>query len=164
MTTVILAGTEPLMPMIDVYATTGTFADTHALAQDIAAAVMRWEQVPPISTFLDNTAAFIHEMRADCISNAAGNSNYARVQVLTPIGVLDRDKQLGVVRELTDIVASAAGDPTLANRTWVLISESPDGGWGINGHANTGADIVTLARTELAAIAAAKVGSELGDA
>jgi len=76
------------------------------------------------------------------------------VQVLTPVGVLDRDKQLGVVRELTDIVAAAAGDPTLTSRTWVLISESPDGGWGINGHANTAADIGAAARA--AAIAAAK--------
>ncbi len=39
------------------------------------------------------------------------------VQVLTPVGVLDRDKQLGVVRDLTDIVAAAAGDPTLTERT-----------------------------------------------
>jgi phenylpyruvate tautomerase PptA (4-oxalocrotonate tautomerase family) len=72
------------------------------------------------------------------------------VQVLTPVGVLDRDKQLGVVRELTDIVPAAAGDPTLAERTWVLITESPEGGWGINGDANTGADITALARRELA--------------
>ena len=36
-----------------------------------------------------------------------------------PVGTLDRDKQLGVVRELTDIVAAAAGDPTLTDRTWV---------------------------------------------
>jgi hypothetical protein len=28
-------------------------------------------------------------------------------------GVLDREKQLGVVAELTDIVAAAAGDPSL---------------------------------------------------
>ena len=72
------------------------------------------------------------------------------MQVLTPVGVLDRDKQLGVVRELTDIVAAASGDPSAASRTWVLITESPEGGWGINGHANTGADIATLARSELA--------------
>jgi phenylpyruvate tautomerase PptA (4-oxalocrotonate tautomerase family) len=71
------------------------------------------------------------------------------VQVLTPVNVLDRDKQLGVVRELTDIVAAAAGDPTLADRTWVLITESPEGGWGINGHANTSDDIVAAARREL---------------
>src|SRR5439155_10666822 len=130
------------MPMIDVYAAKGTFADKHTLAQNLAQAVMRWEQVPEISLFSDNTAAFIHDLPADAISNAAGDSNYVRVQVLTPINVLDRDKQLGVVKELTKIVVAAAGDPTLADRTWVLITESPEGGWGIDGHANTGADIV----------------------
>ena len=89
-------------------------------------------------------------MAPGSLSNVAGNSNYVRVQVLTPAGVLDRDKQLGVVRELTKIVAAQARDATLAERTWVLITESPDGGWGINGHANTGADIVDAARRELA--------------
>ena len=84
------------------------------------------------------------------LANVTGDSNYVRVQVLTPAGVLDRDKQLGVVKELTEIVAAAGGDPTLTQRTWVLITESPEGGWGINGHANTGADIAAAARAELA--------------
>ena len=137
------------MLMIDVYATAGVFTDRHTLAQDLAKAVMRWEQVPEIPLFKDNTAAFIHDLPADAISNAAGDSNYVRVQVLTPINVLDRDKQLGVVKELTEIVVAAAGDPTLADRTWVLITESPEGGWGIDGHANTGADIVAAARAAL---------------
>ena len=148
------------MPMIDVYAVAGTFSKKHELAKDLAAAVMRWEQVPAISLFQNNTAAFIHDLPADSLSNVSGDSNYVRVQVLTPVGVLDRDKQLGVVRELTDIVAAAAGDPTLTERTWVLISESPEGGWGINGHANTGADIATAARAELKTIAAKKAASE----
>ena len=78
------------------------------------------------------------------------------MQVLTPVGVLDRDKQLGVVRDLTDIVAAAASDPTLTERTWVLITESPEGGWGVRGHANTGADIAAAARAELTALAAKK--------
>ena len=138
------------MPMIDVYATQGTFSDKHTLAKDLASAVMRWEKVPNIAMFRNNTAAFIHDLPAEAVSNVAGDSNYVRVQVLTPIGVLDRDKQLGVVRELTDIVAAAAGDPALTERTWVLITESPEGGWGISGHANTGADIVAAARRELA--------------
>ena len=73
-----------------------------------------------------------------------------RVQVLTPVGVLDREKQLGVVRELTDIVAAAAKDASVSNRTWVLITESPEGGWGINGHANMSADIIAAAHLELA--------------
>jgi phenylpyruvate tautomerase PptA (4-oxalocrotonate tautomerase family) len=139
------------MPMIDVYAAEGTFADKHTLAQDLATAVMRWEQVPDLALFRDNTAAFVHDRPADSISNVAGESNYVRVQVLTPAGVLDRDKQLGVVQELTEIVARAAADPSLASRTWVLLTESPEGGWGVAGHANTGADLAEAARAEMAA-------------
>ncbi|MEA2632352.1 MAG: hypothetical protein QOE66_2571 [Chloroflexota bacterium] len=138
------------MPMIDVYATTGTFKDRKALARDLAAAVMRWEGVPEIALFKENTAAFIHDLPADAISNVAGDSDYVRVQILTPIGVLDRDKQLGVVKELTEIVVAAAGDPTLTERTWVLIAESPEGGWGIDGHAYTNAEIAQAARRALA--------------
>ena len=137
------------MPMIDVYAAEGTFTDKHALAQNLAQAVMRWEQVPEIPLFSDNTAAFIHDLPAVAIANAAGASNYIRIQVLTPVNVLDRDKQLGVVKELTEIVATAAGDPSYTQRTWVLITESPEGGWGIDGHANTNADIAAAARAAL---------------
>ena len=139
------------MPMIDVYAAAGTFQDKHTLAKDLAAAVMRWEQVPEISLFQKNTAAFIHDLPAESLANVAGDREYVRVQVLTPVGVLDRAKQLGVVEELTSIVAAAAGDPTLSERTWVLLTESPEGGWGLAGHANTGADIAAAARAELAA-------------
>jgi phenylpyruvate tautomerase PptA (4-oxalocrotonate tautomerase family) len=146
------------MPMIDVYAADGTFADKHALAQRLAAAVMRWEAVPELRLFKDNTAAFIHELPPEAISNVSGDGNYVRVQVLTPVGVLDRAKQLGVVEELTAIVADAAGDPSLTARTWVLLTESPEGGWGLAGHANAGADIAQAARAEIAAGAAADAG------
>jgi phenylpyruvate tautomerase PptA (4-oxalocrotonate tautomerase family) len=78
-----------------------------------------------------------------------GDTNYVRIQVLTPAGVLDRDKKLGVTKEMTEIVAAAAGDPTLSSRTWVLITESPDGGWGIDGHAYTGVEIAEAARKEM---------------
>ncbi|MGA8234248.1 MAG: hypothetical protein WB795_22420 [Candidatus Acidiferrales bacterium] len=135
--------------MIDVYAVGDTFSDKHKLAQDLAKAVKKWENVPPINLFKKNTAAFIHDLPGEAISNAAGDSNYVRVQVLTPVNVLSREKQLGVVRELTDIIAAAADDQALKERTWVLITESPEGGWGINGHANTGADIAAAARAEL---------------
>ena len=136
--------------MIDVYASKATFADPHHLARDLATAVMRWEQVPDIALSRKNTAAFVHQMGPATISNVDGESNYTRVEVLTPIGVLDREKQLGVVKELTEIVAAAAEDPSVSQRTWVLITDSPEGGWGIGGHANTEADIADAARRELA--------------
>jgi phenylpyruvate tautomerase PptA (4-oxalocrotonate tautomerase family) len=138
--------------MIDVYATAGTFADPHALAARLAATVMSVEQVPDIPMFRSNTAAFIHDLPATSISNVDGASDYVRVQVLTNQGALDRDKQLVVVRQLTDAVADAAGDPSLVDRTWVLLTEAPDGGWGLHGHASTNADLVAAARAEIASL------------
>jgi phenylpyruvate tautomerase PptA (4-oxalocrotonate tautomerase family) len=138
------------MPMIDIYAAAGTFADPHQLAADAARTVMRVEQVPDIPMFRQNTAGFVHELPAGCLSNVDGDSSYVRVQVLTNAGALDRDKQLSVVRELTDLVATAAADPGLAARTWVLLTEAPDGGWGLHGHANTNAELVTAARDQIA--------------
>src|SRR2546428_13825189 len=128
------------MPMIDVYAAEGTFGDKHALAQDLAAAVMKWEQVPNLALFRNNTAAFIHELPADSLSNVVGDSNYVRVQVLTPGGVLDRTKHLGAARELTNIGAAAASDPTLTPRTRGLLTESPEGARGVKGTARRRAD------------------------
>src|SRR3984957_11712545 len=141
------------MPMIDAYAAVGTFADPHKLAVDLATAVMTIEQVPNIPMFRKNTAAFVHELPPDSLSNVDGDSNYVRVQVLTNSGALDRDKQLAVVRQLTDIVAAAAGDQTLTGRTWVLLTEAPEGGWGLSGHANTNAELVTAPRAQLADLA-----------
>ena len=149
------------MPMIDVYAATGTFTDTKQLAQELAATLKTIERVPDIPLFRQNTAAFIHHLPEDRLSNVDGDSNYVRVQVLTNAGALDRDKQLAVVRQLTDIIANAAGDPSLEQRTWVLLTEAPEGGWGLAGHANTNAELVTAARTQLAEIAA---GSRTADA
>ena len=56
------------MPMIDVYAAKGTFSDKHKLAQDLAKAVMKWEQVPDLDLFKKNTASFIHDLDPDSIS------------------------------------------------------------------------------------------------
>jgi phenylpyruvate tautomerase PptA (4-oxalocrotonate tautomerase family) len=136
--------------MIDAYASAGTFADKHQLAVDLASTLMRIEQVPDIPMFRQNTAAFVHELPAGSLSNVDGDSGYVRVQVLTNAGALDRDKQLQVVRQFTDIIAAAAADPALVDRTWVLITEAPDGGWGLGGHAHTNAELIAAARAQIA--------------
>jgi phenylpyruvate tautomerase PptA (4-oxalocrotonate tautomerase family) len=142
------------MPMIDVYATDGTFADPGSLAQRLAATLMRIEQVPELPMFRRNTAAFMHPLSGDSISNVEGESDYVRVQVLTNSGALDRDKQLAVVEQFTDIIADAASRPDLKERTWVLLTEAPDGGWGLWGHAHTNAELVAAARAEAAKLSA----------
>ena len=140
------------MPMIDIYAPTGTFPDPHALASGAAATVMRVEAVPEIPMFRENTAAFVHELPAAAVSDVTGASSHVRVQVLTNAGALDRDKQLAVVEQLTALVAEAAGDPALARRTWVLLTEAAPGGWGLWGHAHTNEELVTAARAEIASL------------
>jgi phenylpyruvate tautomerase PptA (4-oxalocrotonate tautomerase family) len=138
------------MPMIDVYATVGTFTDKHQLAADLAATLRAIEEVPDIPMFRQNTSGFVHELPEGDLSNVDGESNYVRVQVLTNAGALDRDKQLAVVSQFTDLVAKAAGDPSLSKRTWVLLTEAVDGGWGLWGHAHTNAELVQAARDQIA--------------
>ena len=144
------------MPMIDVYATSGTFKDPKALARDLAEALMKIEQVPNIPMFRKNTAAFVHDLPNGALSNVDGDENYVRVQVLTNAGALNRDKQLAVVRQFTDMIATAADDPSLQGRTWVLLTEAVEGGWGLAGHANTNSELVDAARAQIAELQRAK--------
>jgi phenylpyruvate tautomerase PptA (4-oxalocrotonate tautomerase family) len=144
------------MPMIDVYATSGTFTDPKTLAKDLAGTLMKIEQVPDIPMFRQNTAAFVHDLPNGALSNVDGDGNYVRVQVLTNAGALNREKQLSVVREFTELVAAAAGDPSLMARTWVLLTEAIEGGWGLAGHANTNAELVDAARAQIAELQRAK--------
>jgi phenylpyruvate tautomerase PptA (4-oxalocrotonate tautomerase family) len=139
------------MPMIDIYAVDGTFADPHRLAREAAAIVMAVEGVPDIALFRKNTACIVHPLPAQTFANVDGDSTYVRVQVLTNTGALDRVKQLALVERLTDLVVQSANDPELRARTWVLLTEAVEGGWGLAGHAHTNAELVDAARAALAA-------------
>ena len=138
------------MPMIDIYATVGTFADAHKLAAEAAAVVKGVENVPDIPMFRQNTAAFVHEMATEAIANVDGDGAYVRVQVLTNAGGLSREKQIAVVARLTELIAEEAGNPPPPERIWVLLTEAIAGGWGLWGHAHTNADLVAAARSRLA--------------
>ena len=137
------------MPMIDLYAPLGTFADVHDVAARAANIVKTVEQVPDIPMFRSNTAAFVHELPTTAISDAAGAGDHVRVQVLTNADALDRDKQLAVVAELTDLVVEASEGRISAERVWVLLTEATPGGWGLWGHAHTNEEIVDAARAEI---------------
>ena len=118
-------------------------ADRWAVVQGMAALAGHAEVVARVS-------AFIHELQPSHLANVDGDGSYVRVQVLTNADALDRDKQLAVVARFTAIVATAAGDPTLAERTWVLLTQAPDGGWGLAGHAHTNQELIAAARAQLA--------------
>ena len=138
------------MPMIDVYAAADLFpaGSDRQLAEELCLAILRAEGVATPGPFhLNNTAAFIHRMDPATVHTAAsGSPRTVRVQVVTPPGALSRAAQKQLVKEATEIVAKIGGDPTLTARTWVLLTEAAEGGWGLSGTA--------FGREEFAALAA----------
>ena len=138
------------MPMIDVYAPADIFpADAdEQLGTELTHAVLRAEGVAQPGAFhLDNTAAFVHRLPASAISTASTpHARTVRVQIVTPPGALNRDGQRQITREATEIIAKTAGDPDLVGRTWVILTEAAEGGWGIAGTAFGNEEFTALAR------------------
>jgi phenylpyruvate tautomerase PptA (4-oxalocrotonate tautomerase family) len=138
------------MPMIDLYCPNDLFpvgADRQ-LAAELTAALLRAEGVQtPAAVQLNNTAAYIHRMDPKAVHTAATDTaRTVRLQVITPPGALNRAGQKGFVAEATAIVAKIAGDPAQAARTWVLLTEAAEGGWGIAGTAFGREEFAALAK------------------
>jgi phenylpyruvate tautomerase PptA (4-oxalocrotonate tautomerase family) len=138
------------MPMIDVYAAADLFpaGSDRQLGHELTMAVLRAEGVSAPGPFhLNNTAAYIHRMDPTAVHTAATEAaRTVRVQVITPPAALSRDGQKQLVKEITEVVSRISGDPTQAGRTWVLLTEAAEGGWGLSGTA--------FGREEFAALAA----------
>ena len=103
------------------------------------------EGAPLVSPYLESTGVFLHEP-ASVGTGAGADAALVRIHVTTPPGALDRQGQRDLVRAATDAVVAAVGDPAQAARTWVLLAEAAEGGWGISGFA--------LGREEFAALRA----------
>jgi phenylpyruvate tautomerase PptA (4-oxalocrotonate tautomerase family) len=148
------------MPMIDVYAPSDLFpaGAESELGNALTHAVLRAEGVATPGPFhLDNTAAFIHRLPASAISTASTPSaRTVRVQIITPPGALNRDGQRQLVREAAEIVARVSGDEGQAARTWVILTEAAEGGWGLNGTAFGREEFGALAARAAAAKEAAR--------
>jgi len=138
------------MPMIDVYAPADLFpADAdRPLGEALTLAVLRAEGVATPGPFhTHNTAAYIHRMPASTVQTAAtALARTVRIQVITPPSSLNREGQKQLVKEATEIVTQLSGDPSQATRTWVLLTEAAEGGWGLLGTA--------FGKEEFAALAA----------
>jgi len=138
--------------MIDVYAPDDLFpaGTDRQLAEELTSALLRAKGVTtPSAAHLANTAAYIHRLDPRAVHTAGTRAaRTVRIQVLTPPGALNRAGQKSLVAEATEIVARIAGNPTQGARTWVLLTEAAEGGWGIAGTA--------FGREEFAALAAKK--------
>ena len=139
------------MPMIDAYAPNDLLpaGSDRRIGEELTLAVLRAEGVSSPAPFhLANTAAYIHRMDPIAVQTAASaNARTIRVQIITPPGALTRNGQKQLVKDASSILAEICGDPSQVQRTWVLLTEAAEGGWGIAG--------VAYGREEFAALAAA---------
>jgi hypothetical protein len=150
------------MPMIDVGAPDDLFPDGAdcQLTEELNSASLRADgATTPSPAHLAKTAAYIHRWDPRAV-NAAGtrNARTVRFQVLTPPGALNRAGQKSFVAEATQIITEIAGDPTQGARTWVLLTEAAEGGWGIAGTAFGREEFAALASKSSATAATASPG------
>ena len=127
------------MPMIDVYAASDLFptGSERQLGEELTLALLRAEGVTsPGPLHLSNTGFYLHRMDASTVQTAANAiARTVRIQVITPPAVLPREDQKQLVKDATEIVTRISGDSGQAARTWVLLTEAAEGGWGIAGTA-----------------------------
>ena len=147
------------MPMIDVYAAADLFpaGTDRQLGEALTMAVLRAEGVATPGPFhTNNTAVYLHRMEATTVQTAAtALARTVRIQIITPPDSLKREGQKQIVKEATEIVTKLTGDPTQAGRTWVVLTEANEGGWGMFGTAFGQEEFAALA----AKASAAKSGS-----
>jgi phenylpyruvate tautomerase PptA (4-oxalocrotonate tautomerase family) len=135
------------MPMIDIDLPDGVIpaAAHHQLAYDLGLALLAAESLPAEGAMLDGIGLYIHVLPADTVNTlATPGAKNVRVRATTAAGRLTRQGQRQFVAEATRLVALAGDDPTLAARTWVLHTETAEGGWGMSGRAFSGEDFDAL--------------------
>jgi phenylpyruvate tautomerase PptA (4-oxalocrotonate tautomerase family) len=125
------------MPSIDVHVAAGLLdADSEQkLAEELGKAALRAEGLEPTEFLAGKSWVFFHHYPAADVLTGNGTpaGKVVRVQILTPHGRLGAPARAGLIREVTEIVARVVGDPAQAERTFVLLGETSEGGWGLAG-------------------------------
>ncbi len=128
--------------MIDVYVPDGTFAPARigdVLAQ-LTVCFLRWTDASDIPIARDNTSAFLHVLPPECVTAGGRAARAVRVDVRVPEVVLSTiERRRGFIADASEIVRSLSDSPV--ERVWVTISNTADGGWGIEGHGLTNAEL-----------------------
>jgi phenylpyruvate tautomerase PptA (4-oxalocrotonate tautomerase family) len=138
------------MPMIDVYIAEDLLSASanRTLGEQLTLTLLKAEGVANPSPFhLNNTGVYIHRLPASAVQTAASaQAKTVRVQIITPPGAISREGQRQLVREITELMNGISLDAQLGSKTWVILTEAAEGGWGMLGTA--------FGKEEFAALAA----------
>jgi phenylpyruvate tautomerase PptA (4-oxalocrotonate tautomerase family) len=130
--------------VIDVY------VPEHALTAESAAnvlkeltdALLKWTDASEVPIARDNTMAYLHAMPSAHVTAGGKPATFVRVEVKVPEVVLSTiERRRGFIADATAIVSALSLDGHVPERTWVTISNTVDGGWGLGGHGLTNAEL-----------------------
>lgn len=124
------------MPIIQLTLPTGVLDDItlRDLQKTLAATLLKWEGAPDTAFFRAQAWCLIDEVPAGRFLALEDDLPRFRVDVTVPEGAVSQRRKDGLVKEVTELLAAAAGLPGAeALRVWVLIHDQPEGTWGAGG-------------------------------
>jgi hypothetical protein len=133
--------------MIDVYVPEGTFPKKIGgeVLKRLTECLLRWTDASDIPIARDNAGAYLHILPSACVTAGGQPAIVVRVDVKVPEVVLSTiERRRGFIADATEIVSALSVDGHGPQRTWVTVSNTVDGGWGIGGHGLTNAELDDL--------------------
>jgi hypothetical protein len=130
--------------MIDVYAPAGTFPNERLgeVLKELTDSFLRWTDASDIPIARDNAGAFLHILPPECVTAGGRPASAVRVDLKVPDVVLSTvERRRGFIADATEIVRRLSVDGRVAERAWVTVSNTADGGWGIGGRGLTNAEL-----------------------
>ena len=120
------------------------------LFRRLSEAMLRWTGLEGNSFMTAAVIGSIHLLPRERTLAGLKESSVVFVEWKVPsIAFVDRDVQIGYIREATEIVHASSGGNILKSQIWVNVVHAVDGAWGIEGEAMTN-DQLTEAITQAA--------------
>jgi hypothetical protein len=122
--------------MIDIYAPHGTFTEEHtaALLRRVTESLLRWTDATEIPFVRRNAGAYFHALPPAHVTCDGEPDVVVRISVTLPEVVLSTlERRRGFIAEATAITAELSESSHTADRTWISVVNTVDGGWGHRG-------------------------------
>jgi phenylpyruvate tautomerase PptA (4-oxalocrotonate tautomerase family) len=144
------------MPMLEAHIPEGALSPEaeHRLFATLTDLLIRHEGADPNNPAV-RQLAWVFLLRPAAVFVAGAPASPPRYKFVTavPEGQFTRERREAMVKSITDAVLDAEGGahPRDGRRIWVFTHEVPEGSWGADGRLFGLADIVGLARGDMAA-------------
>jgi len=130
--------------MIDIYAPEGAYSKENVppLLRQLTESLLKWTDSTDIPFVRSNVGAYFHALPAEHVTSGGEPDLGVRIDVSLPAVALSTiERRRGFIEEATSIASTLSCDAHTADRTWISVFNTVDGGWGVGGHALTNAEL-----------------------